>query len=95
MPPPFMHSDDHPAIVVRPMVPPDRAAIGSLIVSSENFNKDEVNCAMELVDVYLDNKDQADYRVAVAVDSTSAVRAYTCWGPVPRVRRGADGVCGK
>jgi len=68
------------------MVPPDRAAIGSLIVSIENFNKAEVNCAMELVDVYLNNKGQADYRVAVAEDSTSALRAYTCWGPVPLTR---------
>jgi len=84
--PPFMHSDDHPAILVRPMASSDRAAIASLIVSVENFNKSEVDCALELVDIYLHDNSQSDYRVIVAEDSASRVHAYACWGPVPLTR---------
>jgi ribosomal protein S18 acetylase RimI-like enzyme len=78
-----MHSDDHPAVLIRPMVQKDRTVIASLVVSVENFNQAEIECALELVDIYLNNEDQSDYRVVVAEDSASKVRAYACWGPVP------------
>ena len=65
------------------MTQKDRAIIADLIVSVENFNQAEVDCALELVDTYLDNPDQKDYRIAVAEDSSSKVRGYACWGPVP------------
>lgn len=61
----------------------DRAIIADLIVSVENFNQAEVDCALELVDIYLDDPDQKDYCVAVAEDTASVVHAYACWGPVP------------
>jgi ribosomal protein S18 acetylase RimI-like enzyme len=61
----------------------DRAIIADLIVSVENFNQAEVDCALELVDVYLNDSDQNDYQIAVAEDSASEVHAYACWGPVP------------
>ncbi len=68
------------------MVQTDRAAIASLIGSVENFNKAEIDCALELVDIYLNDKKQADYRVLVAENSGSGVHAYACWGPVPLTR---------
>jgi len=61
----------------------DRAAIADLIVSAGNFNPTEIDCALELVDIYLTNPRQTDYRVLVAQDAASNVRAYACWGPVP------------
>ena len=64
----------------------DRAIIADLIVSIENFNQAEVDCALELVDIYLDDSDQNDYCVAVAEDAASEVHAYACWGPVPLTR---------
>jgi ribosomal protein S18 acetylase RimI-like enzyme len=79
-----MHSDDdHPAVLVRPMTQADRAIIAELIVSVENFNPAEIDCALELVDVYLTDKKQSDYHVVVAQDAISRVHAYACWGPVP------------
>jgi ribosomal protein S18 acetylase RimI-like enzyme len=83
---PFMHSDDHPAVIVRPMVQTDRAIVAELIVSVENFNQAETDCALELVDIYLNNKNQSDYHVLVAEDPASGVHAYACWGPVPLTR---------
>jgi ribosomal protein S18 acetylase RimI-like enzyme len=82
-----MHSDDdHPAVLVRPMTPADRAIIGGLVVSVENFNQAEIECALELVDLYLNDKKQADYHVVVAETAASGVQAYACWGPVPLTR---------
>lgn len=78
-----MHSDDQPAVVVRPMASDDRASVASLVVSVDNFNKAEIECALELVDIYLNDADQTDYHLVVAEDATGAVRAYACWGPVP------------
>ena len=57
------------------MASSDRAAIASLIVSVDSFNKSEVDCALELVDIYLHDYNQTDYRVIVAEDSTSRVHA--------------------
>jgi ribosomal protein S18 acetylase RimI-like enzyme len=86
-----MHSDDdHPAILVRPMTSGDRASIAELIVSVENFNQAEADCALELVDIYLNHKNQTDYHVVVAEDAASAVRGYACWGPVPLTRGAYD-----
>jgi len=68
------------------MTQTDRAPIADLISSVENFNQAEVECALELVDIYLNDPDQKDYRIAVAEDSDSVIHAYACWGPVPLTR---------
>jgi ribosomal protein S18 acetylase RimI-like enzyme len=87
---PFMHSDDHPAVSIRPMTLADRAAIAELIVSVENFNQSETDCALELVDIYLHDKNQSDYKIAVAEDSSANVQAYACWGSVPLTKGAFD-----
>jgi ribosomal protein S18 acetylase RimI-like enzyme len=68
------------------MAPADRAAIVSLVASIENFNQAEIECALELIDIYLDDQKQDDYRVAVAEDAAARLQAYACWGPVPLTR---------
>jgi ribosomal protein S18 acetylase RimI-like enzyme len=78
-----MHSDDHTAVLIRPMAYPDRAVIAELVMSVENFNHAEIDCALELIDIYLNNTNQDDYHVIVAEDSSSMLRGYACWGPVP------------
>lgn len=72
------------------MAPADRAAVADIIVSAGNFNPAEVECAQELVDIYLSNEQQSDYRVLVAQDAASQVRAYACWGPVPLTKGAFD-----
>jgi ribosomal protein S18 acetylase RimI-like enzyme len=65
------------------MAQKDRAVIAAMVVSVGNFNQAEIECALELVDIYLNDGNQSDYRVVVAEDSESKVHAYACWGPVP------------
>jgi len=68
------------------MEPADRAAVADLIVSAGNFNQAEIDCALELVDIYLTDEKQTDYHVVVAEAPASGVHAYACWGPVPLTR---------
>jgi ribosomal protein S18 acetylase RimI-like enzyme len=68
------------------MIHEDRSGIADLVFSVENFNQAERDCAMELVDICLNHKDQQDYWFAVAENSQAAPLAYVCWGPVPLTR---------
>jgi ribosomal protein S18 acetylase RimI-like enzyme len=85
-----MHSDDDPGIQIRPMANADRATVADLVVSAGNFNQAEIDCALELVDIYLTNKNQTDYNIVVAQDAESTVHAYACWGPVPLTKGAFD-----
>jgi ribosomal protein S18 acetylase RimI-like enzyme len=71
------------------MAPTDRGAIAELIVSVDHFNQAEVECALELIDIYLNNPHQTDYQVIVAED-LARLHAYACWGPVPLTRGALD-----
>ena len=64
----------------------DLDAVASLISSVDNFTPAEIDCALELVHIYLNDKNQNDYRIVVAEDSASAICGYACWGPVPLTR---------
>jgi ribosomal protein S18 acetylase RimI-like enzyme len=43
----------------------------------------EVQCALELLDVYLNNAEQKDYILAGAVDESDQPVGYVCYGPTP------------
>jgi ribosomal protein S18 acetylase RimI-like enzyme len=85
-----MHSSRRPAISIRPLVAADRAAIVGIVKSVGNFNQAEIDCALELVDIYLGNKEQQDYRVVVAADEDGSVQGYVCWGPIPLTKGAFD-----
>jgi ribosomal protein S18 acetylase RimI-like enzyme len=73
------------SIRIRPLTAADRAAVADIVTSVGNFNPAEVECALELVDIYLRDGGQKDYAFAVAEDA-SGVRGYACWGPTPLTR---------
>jgi ribosomal protein S18 acetylase RimI-like enzyme len=62
-------------IKVRKTIKEDREAIGAMLVRAEVFNRDEIDCALELVDIYLNNPSQKDYLLASAVINKSGVRS--------------------
>jgi ribosomal protein S18 acetylase RimI-like enzyme len=72
------------------MVLTDRSIIAELIVSVDHFNQAEVECALELIDLYLNKPQQTDYQVIVVEDLESRLHAYACWGPVPLTRGTQD-----
>ncbi len=61
----------------------DRPAVAAIVEAVGNFNVAEMDVAMELIDIYLNNECQKDYDVVVAEDSRKTVQGYACWGPVP------------
>jgi ribosomal protein S18 acetylase RimI-like enzyme len=85
-----MLSEIGTATVIRSMETADRAAVKEIITSVGNFNKAEIDCALELIDIYLQVKEQKDYRIAVCEDSDSGVQGYICWGPVPLTKGSYD-----
>ena len=85
-----MHSEIGAAAVIRCMEAGDRNAVEEIVASVGNFNKAEVDCAFELIDIYLHVKEQKDYRIAVCEDSESGIQGYICWGPVPLTKGSYD-----
>jgi ribosomal protein S18 acetylase RimI-like enzyme len=68
------------------MARPDFPAVVSLVVPIENFNKPEVDRALEQINLYLNDQNQSDSRVVVGENSSSEVSAYACWRRVPQTK---------
>ena len=72
----------------------DRERIHEILVSTARFTEDEVNCAVELVDIFLHRPDKGDYLVSVLEDPDSGqgrmVQGYVCYGPTPLTDRVYD-----
>ncbi len=81
-----MPSDPKTTLSIRPMREADRPAVEHILNQVGNFHPAEILCALELVDLYLFDKQQGDYRIVVAEDTEARVRGYTCWGPTPLTR---------
>ena len=69
-------------INIRQMIKKDRKTILDMIVETEMFTTAEADVAMELVDIYLNNKNQKDYNIIVA-EEENEVLGYACYGPTP------------
>ena len=65
------------------MMQSDRPAVREIVERVGNFHPFEIDVALELVDIYLREKDQKDYHVVVAENAQSIVCGYACWGPTP------------
>jgi len=70
-------------IQIRKMIAEDRVAILRILEATDMFTPAELDVAMELVDIYLTNKEQKDYIIYVATDERKEVVGYVCYGPTP------------
>ena len=68
---------------IRPLTPKDRARIHSILVDSRAFSFEEIDVAMELVDIVLKDPNQEDYQIDCIVDSQDHPLGYVCYGRVP------------
>jgi len=64
----------------------DRDAVAAIVQGVGNFTEAEIACALELIDIYLKDEQQRDYRILVLEDADARVCAYACWGPTPLTR---------
>lgn len=69
--------------MIRPLIKEDRDKIEQILIKTNNFNEDEISVAIELIDVYLNNKDQKDYEIFTDADESNNVNGYICIGPRP------------
>jgi len=67
---------------VRDLQRSDLAELSRILVDTGAFTPDEVDCAMELLHIVLDDPAQTDYQVAVA-EHDGKVCGYILYGPVP------------
>ncbi|MFZ5516218.1 MAG: GNAT family N-acetyltransferase [Candidatus Zhuqueibacterota bacterium] len=70
-------------VTIRKMASQDREAVHQILVHTDMFTEEEVAVAMELVDIFLNNKNQKDYIIYVAEDARKEVVGYVCYGPTP------------
>ncbi|MBK9333304.1 MAG: GNAT family N-acetyltransferase [Ignavibacteria bacterium] len=67
--------------MIRALIQDDREKIICILKDTRNFSDDEINIAVELIDVYLNNPGQNDYEIFV--DEEIKIRGYVCIGPRP------------
>jgi len=75
---------------IRPIEAADREQIRELIAGTGVFKPFEVDVAMELVDIFLNQKEQEDYHPFVLVEDDGTVAAYVCFGKNPMTKATYD-----
>ncbi len=68
---------------IRPLAQKDRAILHSMLLRAEVFTPEEVNIAMELIDLVLKDPNQRDYLIHCFVNAHDQPLGYLCYGPVP------------
>ncbi len=70
-------------MTIRPLVREDREPLRRILFETGVFTEDEVDVALELIDVVLDREGQKDYVIYTAVADREEVAGYFCIGPTP------------
>lgn len=68
--------------MIRKLIEGDREKIKEILIQTHNFNEGEIIIAVELVDIYIKDKEQKDYEIFVDEEDGS-IRGYVCIGPRP------------
>jgi ribosomal protein S18 acetylase RimI-like enzyme len=61
----------------------DRARLFSMMVRTRSFTSEEIDVAMELIDIVLKDPNQKDYRIHCMVDDQDQTTGFICYGPTP------------
>jgi ribosomal protein S18 acetylase RimI-like enzyme len=61
----------------------DKAALLSMLIKAKVFNSQEIDVAMELINVALEDPDQKDYVIYCLVNDQDHALGYICYGPAP------------
>lgn len=68
--------------MIRKLSAEDRGKVKNILIYTNNFNEEEIKIALELIDIYIKDKEQKDYEIFVD-EENSKVRGYICIGPRP------------
>jgi len=70
-------------MVIRALIQRDREKILAMVKNVQYFTAEEVDVAMELLDIVLRDKKQKDYTIQCLVDHEDQPLGYVCYGPTP------------
>ena len=70
-------------IKIRKTISEDREAIKIILIDTQKFNQEEIDCALELIDIYLNNPSQKDSLIATAINKDNEIVGYVCYGKAP------------
>lgn len=68
---------------IRCLMNEDRLRLHSIILRSNVFTPEEIDVAMELIDIVLKDHTQKDYKIHCRVDNQDQPLGYICYGPTP------------
>jgi len=68
---------------IRPLVEKDRARLLSMLIKTRSFTSQEIDVAMELIDIVLRDSIQKDYKIYCMADGGDQCIGYICYGPTP------------
>lgn len=68
---------------IRQLQRDDRDHIRTILVETDVFKPEEIEVAMELVDVFLDQPEQDNYDMYSCLDDSQQIVGYLCIGPTP------------
>lgn len=68
--------------MIRKLAQDDKAAVIGILGKTGNFTENEINIAVELINIYLSDPNQKDYELFVD-DQENIIRGYVCFGPRP------------
>ncbi len=71
--------------LIRPLRAPDRQAIQTILSETGFFSAEEIQIALELVDIVLTRPEQMDYLI-FCHETAGLVDGYYCVGPTPATR---------
>jgi ribosomal protein S18 acetylase RimI-like enzyme len=77
-------------ILIRKFEKADIGPITEIVRETKVFHDEEVDVAVELMEIAANEKDQKDYYLYSYVDESGAVQGYYCVGPTPMTRSTFD-----
>jgi len=75
---------------IRPLIKKDRTRLISMLMDSRAFTSEEIDIAMELIDIVLKDQNQKDYTIHCMVDDQDQPAGYICYGPTPMTQGNFD-----
>jgi ribosomal protein S18 acetylase RimI-like enzyme len=70
-------------MTIRPLLNKDREKLHSMLAATNAFTPEEIDVAMELIDIVLRDGDQKDYEIQCLVNEQDDPMGYICYGPAP------------
>ena len=68
---------------IRPLFENDRARLLSMLIKARAFTSEEIDVAMELIDIVLKDPIQEEYQIYCMVDDQDQAIGYICYGSTP------------